>query len=128
MVQALDLRPGKVCNFDRTSDNPADLLLLRAYLATFPGSLFGSLADSAATMMGSTADVLLVADAFEHVLCLPGSGEEPDDRYAMRPSESPVFRSLAEAIAQQDPSLFQPGTSNLDWRTWATFDDSAVIG
>ncbi|MBX3232591.1 MAG: hypothetical protein KIT84_16570 [Labilithrix sp.] len=40
-----------------------------------------------------------------------------------KPSESSVFRTLARAIAAGDPALFQRGTSNLDWRLWATFDD-----
>lgn len=123
LVGALDLRPGKVCNLDRNSEAPADVLLIRAYLATYPGSLFGELADSTATVRGSAEDVLLVATSFEHVLSRPTAEGEPDGRFVKRPSESETFRSLADAIASRDPRAFKPGQSNLDWRLWATFED-----
>lgn len=126
LVEALDLRPGAIANWDRWSESPADVVLLRAYLARFPGSLFGSLAESAAMLGGTERDVLLVSDAFEHVVSRLDAEDEPDRRYARRPSESAVFRSLAEAIAANDASHFRPGTPNLDWRTWATFQDERV--
>ncbi|MBX3232592.1 MAG: hypothetical protein KIT84_16575 [Labilithrix sp.] len=45
LVGQLALRPGKVANLDHAAERPADVLLLRAYLATFPGSLFGPLGE-----------------------------------------------------------------------------------
>ena len=124
LVEAYDLRPGKVCNADGLSERPADLLLLRAYLTRHPGSLFPPLAESAALLQGTEADVLLVADAFEHVLGRAAAEGDPAvDRFAIRPSESETWRSLARAIAARDAGLFVPGASNLDWRRWARFDD-----
>lgn len=125
-VQRLDLRPGKVANFDGISERPADLLILRAYLTRYSGSLFGPVADALPTLGASENDVLLVTDAFEHVLSGPAEGE-PDARYAKRPSESAVFQSIAEAIATRDASRFLAGNSNLDWRLWANIDDERVL-
>ena len=125
LVDRHDLRPGRVCNVDRASESPADVLLLRAYLAAHPGSLFGSIADAASALGGGEGDVLLSSDAFEHVISPP----EDDERlaaYAKRPSESEVYRSLADAIASRDAARFRPGASNLDWRIWARYEDDAV--
>ena len=46
--------------------------------------------------------------------------------YAKLPSQSPVYRSVARAVAAGDPLLFGPGESNLDWRRWAIFEDEAL--
>lgn len=124
LVDRYDLRPGRVCNLDRASESPADVLLLRAYLATQPGSLFGSIADAANVLGGRESDVLLSTDAFEHVVPAPEE-DELLAAYAKRPSESETYRSLAEAIATRDPARFRPGTSNLDWRIWARYEDES---
>lgn len=124
LIREDDLRPGKVCNDDQLSERPADMLLVRAYLAKHPGSLFPSLSESAALLGGTEADVLFVTDAFEHVLGRSSPEGDPEiDRFVIRPSESETYRSLARAIVARDPSLFVPGASNLDWRRWARFDD-----
>lgn len=120
-----DLRPGRVANFDGLTESPADVLLTRAYLAAFPGSLFPPLADTVAALSGRVDDVFLVTDAFEHVLGPDAAGEPPPlDRFAILPSESATYRSLARALAADDPTLFVAGPSNLDHRLWATEPDA----
>lgn len=46
------------------------------------------------------------------------------DRFAILPSESATYRSLALALAADDPTLFVPGPTNLDHRLWATEPDA----
>jgi hypothetical protein len=124
-LAAHDLRPGFVANFDGLTESPADVLLVRAYLAAHPGSLFPALSDTVAALSGNLEDIFLVTDAFEHVLGPAGGGEPPPlDRFAILPSESPTYRSLARALAADDPTLFIPGPSNLDHRLWATAPDA----
>jgi hypothetical protein len=124
-LAAHDLRPGLVANIDGLTESPADVLLVRAYLAAHPGSLFPPLTDTVAALSGRPEDVFLVTEAFEHVLGPAGEGEPPPlDRFAMLPSESPTYRSLARALAADDPTLFVPGPSNLDHRLWATTPDA----
>lgn len=114
-------------NFDGLTESPADVLLVRAYLAAHPGSLSPALSDTVAALSGKLEDIFLVTDAFEHVLGPAGEGEPPPlDRFAVLPSESPTYRSLARALAADDPSLFVPGPSNLDHRLWATTPDANV--
>lgn len=112
MVEDLDLRPGQ--SVESHGGHHRANLILRAFLAADPERTWSPqdlkyLAQSVV----EKGKVLLVCDAFEHV------GVGPGEPGAVRPSESPVFRSLAEAIVAKDPSLFQPGTSNLDWRLHA---------
>lgn len=64
-------------------------------------------------------DVLVDSTAFEHIVGTAGIEYDPDGidaKWRLLPSQSPVYRSLAEAIADRDVSRFQPGGSNLDWR------------
>lgn len=127
MIADLDLRPDRVCNLDRSSESPLDKLCIRAYLATFPGSLWPSVESSAALLGIEDAEIVAVSDAFEHVL----GPQIPADRgdlhpLALLPGASPTYRSLAEALAARDPARFNPGSSNLDWRRWAVYvDDKA---
>lgn len=125
LLARLDVRPGRVANLDGLTESPAEVLLVRAYLAAYPGSLFPPLPDTVAALGGRVEDVFLVTDAFEHVLGPDAEGEPPPlDRFAILPSQSPSYRSLARALAADDPTLFVPGDSNLDHRLWATEPDA----
>jgi hypothetical protein len=104
LVAQLDLRPRLVCNLDHIG-HPHHKLI-RAYLARFPGSLFGPLDQTVRALSGTEDDVLFITDAFAHI--------EED-----KPSASATYRSLAEAIVSRDATKFLPGTPNLDWRLWA---------
>lgn len=126
-AERLDLRPGRVCNLDRSSESPLDVLLIRAYLAAFPGSLWPPIEESVAHLGIDGADVVVSCDAFHHVL----GPSSPVDREDLRPlsvapSASPTYRSLAAALASRDSSRFVPGTSNLDWRCWAVYVDGSL--
>ncbi len=91
----LDLRPGRVCNLDRSSENPLDVLLIRAYLAAFPGSLWPPIEESAATLDIEDGEIIVVSDAFQHVLG-PNPPVDRDDLKAIAglPSGSRTYRSL----------------------------------
>lgn len=126
MITDLDLRP----NLATASDaSPSRLvLLLRAYLAVHPGSLWDDPRSAPEALLSGPDylgdddfDVLVVSDAFEHVLGPTGADDasRPDGRWRIDPASSPVFRSLARAIVARDGSLFEPGESNLDWRLHA---------
>jgi hypothetical protein len=44
----------------------------------------------------------------------------PDIMQHQKPSETECFRSLADAIAMGNPSLYQPKEApNTDWRNWS---------
>lgn len=126
-LRQLDLRPGFVCNNDGSSEHPIDVQAIRAYLAEYPGSLWPPAAESAALLNIDDGEILVVSDAFAHVLG-PSIPMDRDDLapLAVLPSASPTYRSLAEAIATRDASRFVPGESNLDWRRWAVQPDDNV--
>lgn len=119
-VDALDLRPGHLCQWPTAPDGTASaedpnfVMLVRAWLATHPGSLWSD----PKPWFDAPVDVLVVSDAFAHVAGPLGSGAA-----ARLPSESPTYRSLADALVHRDPTRFVPGPSNLDWREWATHID-----
>jgi hypothetical protein len=99
-----------------------ETLGVRAYLAEC-GLPFPSLPDFFESIgLGDEADswdVLVDSTAFEHVVGTAGIEYDPDGidaRWRLLPSQSPVYRSLAEAIVHRDAGRFAPGTSNLDWR------------
>jgi hypothetical protein len=130
MIDEHDLRAGLVTNLNQTAESPVDVVLIRAYMAAFPGGLFYPVGHLG-TLLGLTAQesyMTVGSTAFEHVIGRPHDDEEPFgwaplDEVSIQPSESEAYRSLASALASRDPSLFRPGTPNLDWRHWARFED-----
>jgi hypothetical protein len=130
MIAALDLRPGLVGNVDRSTECPADVLVLRAYLATHPGALWYPPEDVVGWLGLESPSVVVVSDAFAHVLGKRPApyAWEPLDAIAVPPSTSDAYKSLAEALAARDGSKFRPGTSNLDWRNWVRFEDENALG
>ncbi len=119
MIAEYDLRPGMLCGgCDGGATDSNLILLIRAYLARFPGSLWH---DVTATF-GGACDVVLVSDAFEHVLGAHVPNR-PSGPFAIDPSASTTYRSLADALVAGDASRFVPGESNLDWRQWAVIPD-----
>ncbi len=126
MLESLDLRPGMLTNGERSAEVPIDVLLIRAYLATFPDALWYPLPELVALLDVPEADVIVSTTAFAHVL-----GRQPEpydhpplDAIAIAPSESETYRSLASAITHRDPARFRPGESNTDWRRWVRFRDT----
>jgi hypothetical protein len=111
--------------------------MLRAYLSHYPGAFWDDPRTAPAVLLGGPAylggddfDVVVVSDAFEHVLGAPVEEDETgepeardappfDARWRVNPAESPTFQSLARAIVARDSALFVPGPSNLDWRLHA---------
>jgi hypothetical protein len=127
MIASLDLRPDRAPAGDAPPSRIA--VMLRAYLARHPGAFWDDPRAVAEALLGGPAylgdrdfDVVVVSDAFEHVL---GAAEDDEDappheaKWRVDPAESPVFRSLARAIVARDGALFEPGVSNLDWRLHA---------
>jgi hypothetical protein len=122
MIAEYDLRPGMLCGgCDGGATDSNFVLLIRAYLARHPGSLWGDVTP----VFGGACDVLVECDAFEHVLgTAVAARDAATAAYAINPSASPTYRSLADALASGDASRFVPGASNLDWRRWATIRDA----
>jgi hypothetical protein len=84
---------------------PGFKLLLRAYLATYPDSLWPDAGDAVAALgLPVAATRIAVTTAFEHAVA------------PRLPSGVASYASLARAIAVRDPALFMPGTPNVDWR------------
>jgi hypothetical protein len=129
MIEALDLRPGLVGNADRSTECPADVLVLRAYLATHPSALWYSPEDALAWLNLDAPRIVVTSDAFAHVLGKRATayGWPPLDTIAVPPSTSDVYQSLAEALAARDGSKFRPAESNLDWRKWVRFEDENAL-
>jgi hypothetical protein len=111
--ETLDLRPMQSITGE-VSDWPS-VLALRALVAREPESLF----PPAERMLGALglphAKLLLDVRALEHV-----SGTAHGKGALKRlPSASPSWRSIAEVIVTRDPTRFDPGTPNTDWRLHA---------
>lgn len=125
MLTTLDLRPGMLTNNEMSAEVPVDVLLIRAYLATFPDSLWYPLDELVALLEVPDANVIVSTTAFDHVLGTQEFGYDhpPLDAIAIPPSQSDTYRSLAEAIVHRDPARFRPGVSNTDWRLWARHRD-----
>jgi len=125
MIARHDLRPGMLCGgCDGGAVSSRAILLIRAYLAHHAGAFWRDVTP----LFRAPCDVVVTSDAFEHVLGRRdlGTGDDVEPsvrRIAIAPSESPTFRSLAEALASGDASRFVAGESNLDWRKWATVPD-----
>jgi hypothetical protein len=45
--------------------------------------------------------------------------QHPDVADEEKPSKNVSIRTLVEALAQNDPSLFEAGRPNTDWRFWS---------
>jgi hypothetical protein len=103
-------------------------VLLRAYLAKFPQAFWGNAREAAALLqLDGDFEVVVDCDAFEHVLGQLGEDEAPgpdayDAAWRIDQDGSETYQSLARAICASDPSEFEPGTSNLDWRLHARFE------
>jgi hypothetical protein len=120
MIAELDLRPGRVTGRGVTSSRHA--LALRAYLTRNPGAFWGNPREAASLLnLGEAIDMIVVSDAFEHCLGLAGPAAYPA-AWRVRPSDSPVYRSLARALVSRYGSDFQPGDSNLDFRLHALIE------
>ncbi|MGZ3419905.1 MAG: DUF7003 family protein [Polyangiales bacterium] len=109
LVKSLDLRPGKGTEPEGGVGGPA-VVLLRAYMASFPGAVWPPVEDAIRALKLDPQDAVVVActDAFAHV-----DGKAP--------STSKAYKSAAKAIVAADPSKFDPGTPNTDWRKHARF-------
>jgi hypothetical protein len=100
-------RFGSLVPAGRDLDGDVPVSLDPAYLEKHPGACWPDLAQTV-ERMGLPASVrpLVVSDAFEHVALAAEPSEQP------LPSASPVYLSLARALAENDGSLFVPGNPN----------------
>jgi hypothetical protein len=127
MHQELDLRAGLITTRLGPPQDSSFIVLVRAYLASFPGGLWPDVASTQAHVGLDDHEVFLVATAFEHVVEKKPKPATPElVPFARDPSQSATYRSLARALAARDETLFEPGSSNLDWRLWARFPDTAA--
>lgn len=126
MLESLDLRPGMLTNGEESAEVPIDVLLIRAYLATYPDSLWYPTPEVVALLEVPDPQVIVSTTELAHVLGreVPAYGDPALDAIAIAPSESETYRSLARAIAHRDPERFCPGESNTDWRRWVRFRDT----
>jgi len=116
LCERLDLRPGR--SSSGRIESWLTVLAIRAVLA-MDQRAFWNPPDKAVRSLRLRQPVVLVAtDAFEHVEG-PVPGGKASGKLRRLPSRSPVFRSLAAAIAGGDPGKFDPGKPNTDWRLHA---------
>ena len=76
-------------------------------------------------------DVLVNTTAFEHIVGTAGAEYDPegiDAKWRVIPSNSTVYCSLAEAVAERNGARFRPGASNLDWRLHLDAENPARYG
>ena len=99
---------------------PSVVPALRGYLADHGG--LHPIVTPASELLAHLTDPVIVADtlAFQHLEGRPPTGCEPRPTNAA-PSESIAYRSVAAALAARDPSLFEAGAPNTDWRVHARF-------
>lgn len=109
-----DLRPG--LNTEHGSWS-ARTVAIRAYLAEHPGCYWPPADEALAAAGMPDAEVLFVADAYQHP-CY-AAADEDEHPWQIGVAESPVMRSLLDAVIARDPARFAPGESNLDWRLHA---------
>lgn len=114
-----DLRPGTSCEFGGW---PARTLAVRAYLAEHGNVFFPPPEEALAAANVEGSEVFLVSHAFAHVSGNPMPDHEPKPWHVL-PSQSKAYRSLAEALVARDPSLFEPGDSNLHWSLHSESED-----
>lgn len=121
MIDEKDLRFGRCVEIGY---HPYRVAVIRAVLAHDPDAFWPK--DKAALEvlgLGKGAKVLFTSTAFHHVIGPNGREGAPERPWEILPSASPVFQSLAKAIVDKDPTAFQPGESNLDWRLHALTDE-----
>lgn len=119
-LDAWDLRPGKCTEIGY---HPLRALAIRTYLAHAPGCLWPPIDDALAQLGLDEPAPLVVSDAFAHVIGPYQREGVPEGAWQVLPSESPTFRSLAEALVERDASRFDPGSPNTDWRLHAYVDE-----
>jgi hypothetical protein len=108
LIKSLDLRPGRGAEPEGGVGGPA-VVLLRAYMAKHPGAIWPPVEEAirALHLDPSRSVVVACTDAFAHA----------DEA----PSSSKAFKSAAKAIVARDPSKFDAGKPNTDWRKHAKF-------
>lgn len=111
----LDLRPSQ--SITQGIADWKSVLTLRRTLVTTPELLFPPAAKVVRALGLRSPEILLDVRALEHV---DGTRYGADDRKRL-PSASPSWRSIAEVIVTRDPSRFDPGTPNTDWRSMLRF-------
>jgi hypothetical protein len=120
LLEEHDVRVGATTGYYGEAASPEVVTAIRAYLAAHPDALWPP-PDVVRRHLGiGGLPLLLETSAFEHVVPPKPRPRLPAMRpFAMLPSTSTTYRSLAEALAHRDATRFVAGTSNLDWRRWA---------
>ncbi len=118
-----DLRPGVVCEYGGWA---ARTLAIRAYLEAHPDVMWPPPEAAVAASGLPDAEVVIATRAFTHAGGNPLDGVTPRPWHVM-PSELASYRSLAAALVHRDPSQFEPGESNLDWRIHAEQTDGFIL-
>jgi hypothetical protein len=121
LIDEQDLRFGRCCEIGY---HPYRVAVIRAYLAANP-EWWPPAKDALAVMGLGKAEIIADTTRFQHVLGSNARVGTPDSPWEIMPSESRTYRSLAKAIAARDPSAFEPGESNVDWRLHAHTDEAA---
>ena len=102
-IKSLDLKPGKGTEPDSGGEQ---LVLMRAYLARFPHTIFPPVEQTLAVLkLPKKPRMLVVTERFKHI---GHAGEIP--------SKSKTYKSLADAIVSCDSKKFIAGTDNTSWR------------
>ena len=102
-IKSLNLKPGKGTEPDSGGEQ---LVLMRAYLAEFPHTIFLPVERTLAVLkLPEKPRMLVVTETFKHA---GQTGEIP--------SNSKTYKSLAAAIVSCDAEKFIAGTDNTDWR------------
>lgn len=109
-----DLRPGRNTEHGSWS---ARAVAIRAYLAEHPGCYWPPAEEALGAAGLPDGEVLFVADAYQHPCYAAADADEHPWQIGV--AESPVMRSLIDAVLARDPARFAPGDSNLDWRLHA---------
>jgi hypothetical protein len=113
LAERLDLRPG--CSITQMVEDWPSVLAIRAALALARAAIFPDPATLLGPLKITKPVIVAVSDAFAHVDG-PALGVGP---LAALPSTSLAYRTMAEAIVHRDPSRFDPGVPNTDWRLHA---------
>ena len=117
-----DLRPGRNTEHGSWS---ARTVAIRAYLAEHPGCYWPPAEEALGAAGLPDGEVLFVADAYQHP-CY-AAADEDEHPWQIGVAESPVMRSLIDAVIARDPTRFAPGDSNLDWRLHAVCESEFAL-